>query len=83
VSIPVGASQDPITGDSWSTGFSFDTFRRFRARKAALSDVFAFSQPSQERDADGQSNAAVGQMVSGNYHAAAAWSPAHRRRRPT
>ena len=46
-------SIDPATGRSSSTSFSLLIFERFRARQAALSDVFAFapfsSQPQRAR----------------------------------
>jgi len=64
-------SIDPVTGRNSSTSFSLNTFERFRAEHAALSDIFAFAPFSQVHVlVDGQPELAVSaQMVSGGYHA--------------
>jgi len=65
-------SIDPATGRSSTTSFSLLIFERFRARQAALSDVFAFAPFSSQPHVlvDGQPETAVSaQLVSGTYHA--------------
>jgi predicted permease len=61
---------DPVTGRGTSSSFSLVMFERFRARHAALSEIFAFAPFSQVNIlVDGQPEvAATAQFVSGNYH---------------
>jgi predicted permease len=62
---------DPATGRFSSTSFSLLTFERIRENHPALADVFAYAPFSQiNLLVDGQpETTALGQYVSGNYHA--------------
>jgi len=60
-----------------STSFSYDAFRAARARLEGQADVFGFADLYQVNvSADGQSDVATGQLVSGNYYAALGVRPA-------
>src|SRR5262245_51742612 len=66
------SSLDAATGRPSSTSFSLLTFQSFRERRPGLSDVFAFA-PFNDINVliDGRPETnALGQWVSGNYHAA-------------
>ncbi|MBL8204846.1 MAG: ABC transporter permease [Blastocatellia bacterium] len=62
---------DPVTGLQFGTSFPYQSYQRMRERQneqSALSDLFAFGYVSLNVLADGQAEAASGQVVTGNYH---------------
>jgi len=63
------SSRDPVTGERIMTSFPYQSFARFREQPGVLSDVFAFGGVGLNVNADGQSDVATGQAVSGNYYA--------------
>jgi predicted permease len=63
------SSRDPATGQSVRTSFPYQSFVRLREQQSELSDIFAFGAVSLNVNADGQSDVASGQAVSGNYYA--------------
>ncbi|HEV2667924.1 MAG TPA: ABC transporter permease [Blastocatellia bacterium] len=63
------SSRDPVTGERVMTSFPYQSFARFREQSGVLSDVFAFGGVGLNVNADGQSEVATGQAVSGNYYA--------------
>ncbi|MFN0121670.1 MAG: ABC transporter permease, partial [Blastocatellia bacterium] len=58
---------DPATGLMAGTSFSYQSYQRLREQSSPLSDVFAFGQVGLNVNADGQSDVASGQAVTGNY----------------
>src|SRR5262249_7155964 len=63
---------DSATGRYTTTSYPYQSFRRMRERlndPCALSDVFAFGEIRLNVSADGQTDVASGQVVSGNYYA--------------
>lgn len=59
--------------ENWSTSFSVDAFHAARSQAAGAADVFAFANLYQVNvTADGGSEVATGQLVSGNYFSALA-----------
>jgi hypothetical protein len=60
---------DPATGQNVMTSFPYQSFLRMRQQQSVLSDLFAFGDVSLNVNADGQSDVASGQAVSGNYYA--------------
>src|SRR5262245_6914336 len=63
------SSRDPVTGERIMTSFPYQSFPRFREQPGVLSDVFACGGVGLTVNADGQSDVANGQAVSGNYYA--------------
>jgi predicted permease len=63
------SNTDRVTGRRIMTSFPYQSFIRIRAQQSALSDVFAFGNVGLNVNADGQSDVATGQAVSGNYYA--------------
>src|SRR5262245_22393362 len=63
------SSGDPVTGERIMTSFPYQSFARFREQPGARSEVFAFGGVGLNVNADGQSDVATGQAVSGNYYA--------------
>jgi predicted permease len=64
-----GYSDNDAAGRRILTSFPWQSFRRMREQKSALSDVFAFGEVSLNVNAGGQAEIASGQAVSGNYYA--------------
>src|SRR5262249_33260428 len=60
---------DPVTGQNVMTSFPYQSYQRMREQPGALSDVFAFGGVSLNVNAEGQSDVASGQAVTGNYFA--------------
>ena len=58
---------DPVTGQRRMTSFAYISYQRMREQGSPLSDVFAFGEIGLNVMADGQSDVANGQAVSGNY----------------
>jgi len=63
------SSRDPVTGERIMTSFPYQSFTRFSEQPGVLSDVFAFGGVGLNVNAEGQSDVATGQAVSGNYYA--------------
>ncbi|HEX4949173.1 MAG TPA: ABC transporter permease, partial [Blastocatellia bacterium] len=65
------SSQDPVTKQQSMTSFPLQSYQRMREQlqqqQGALSDVFAFGNVGLNVFADGQSDVASGQAVTGNY----------------
>ncbi len=62
---------DPVTGLQTGTSFPYLSYQRMRERQTeqgALSDLFAFGYVPLNVLANGQAEAASGQVVTGNYH---------------
>jgi len=62
---------DPVTGLQFGTSFPYQSYQRMRERQneqGALSDIFAFGYVPLNVLANGQAEAASGQVVTGNYH---------------
>jgi predicted permease len=64
------SSDDPATGQRVMTSFPFQSYQRMREQHGPMSDVFAFGNVAVNVGADGQSDVARGQAVSGNYYSA-------------
>lgn len=58
---------DPATGQRRMTSFAYVSFQRMREQQSPLSDIFAFGDVGLNVNADGVSDVASGQAVSGNY----------------
>ncbi|HYV29875.1 MAG TPA: ABC transporter permease, partial [Candidatus Binatia bacterium] len=61
--------QDPTTGLTTSTSFSYLTFERLRDHDQALADVFAFTPRQLSVNTSGEAEIVSGQLVSGGYYA--------------
>ncbi len=64
------SQQDPVTKEQRMTSFPHQSYQRLREQlhqQSVLSDVFAFGNVGLNVFADGQSNVASGQAVTGNY----------------
>ncbi len=64
-----GYDNTDAMGQRTMTSFPYQSFQRIREQQSVLSDVFAFGDVSLIVNADGQSDVANGQAVSGNYYA--------------
>ncbi|MBS1791429.1 MAG: ABC transporter permease [Acidobacteria bacterium] len=58
---------DPATGQRRMTSFAYISYQRMREQESPLSDIFAFGDVGLNVNADGISDVASGQAVSGNY----------------
>lgn len=58
---------DPVTGQRRMTSFAHISYQRMREQESPLSDIFAFGEIGLNVIADGQSDVANGQAVTGNY----------------
>ncbi len=61
------SNTDPATGQRRMTSFAHISYQRMREQESPLSDIFAFGEVGLNVIADGQSDVANGQAVSGNY----------------
>src|SRR5215203_5560040 len=66
---------DKETNLQHRTSFSYLTYQRLRAQPGPMSDVFAFGNVGLNLNADGQSEVANGQAVTGNYFGALGVQP--------
>jgi predicted permease len=64
-----GGSGDQAPSMRSRTSFPYQSYQRMREQPSLLSDVFAFGDVRLTVSADGQSDVASGQAVSGNYFA--------------
>ncbi|HEX2269127.1 MAG TPA: ABC transporter permease [Pyrinomonadaceae bacterium] len=58
---------DPATGQRSMTSFAYQSYQRMREQQGPISDLFAFGSVSLNVSADGRSDLASGQAVTGNY----------------
>ena len=58
---------DSVTGQRRMTSFAHISYQRMREQESPLSDIFAFGEIGLNVIADGQSDVANGQAVTGNY----------------
>lgn len=58
---------DSVTGQRRMTSFAYVSYQRMREQESPLSDIFAFGEIGLNVIADGQSDVANGQAVTGNY----------------
>ncbi len=70
------SNDDPATGQRVMTSFPFQSYQRMREQQGPLSDIFAFGNVSLTVNADGDSDVARAQAVSGNYFSALGVRPA-------
>src|SRR5215216_49817 len=70
------SNTDPATGQRTMTSFAYQSYQRMREQKGPMSDIFAFGGVGLNLSADGQSDVANGQAVSGNYYSALGVQPA-------
>ncbi|HLL75959.1 MAG TPA: ABC transporter permease [Pyrinomonadaceae bacterium] len=63
-----GSGSRDESGRMVRTSFPYQTFERVREQRGALSDVFAFGGVSLNVNADGLTDVAAGQAVTGNYY---------------
>lgn len=61
------SNTDPATGQRRMTSFAYISYQRMREQESPLSDIFVFGEVGLNVIADGQSDVANGQAVSGNY----------------
>ncbi len=64
------SNTDQATGLRAMTSFPYQSFQRMREQQTATSDIFAFGNVGLTVNADGNSDVANGQAVSGNYYSA-------------
>ena len=70
------SNDDAATGQRVMTSFPFQSYQRMREQQGPMSDVFAFGNVGLTVSADGQSDVARAQAVSGNYFSALGVQPA-------
>jgi predicted permease len=63
------SNTDPATGQRTMTSFPYQSFQRLREQPGLLSDLIAFGNVGLNVSAEGQSDVANGQAVSGGYYA--------------
>jgi predicted permease len=78
------SNTDPATGQRRMTSFPFQSYQRMRGQLSVpgqdpLSDIFAFGSVGLNVNAEGQSDVATGQAVSGNYFRGLGVQPLHGR----
>ncbi|MBO0858644.1 MAG: ABC transporter permease [Chloracidobacterium sp.] len=59
----------PDSDPNKRTSLPYQSFQRMREQQTVLSDIFAFGSVALNVNADGQTDVASGQVVSGNYYA--------------
>src|SRR6185503_11289041 len=69
------SNDDPVTGQRVMTSFAYQSFQRLREQQGPMSDVLAFGNVGLTVTADGQSDVARAQAVSGNYFSALGVQP--------